>query len=379
MRRTAFPAKREAAFKNRKGRRGLMETRANYALIGIFTLAVIAGAFGFLIWFTGAEKQGGRVTYKIVFTGSITGLSKNGVVLFNGVPVGTVTKIDLMPQDPSRVYALVEVDGKVPVRADTKARLEYTGFTGVASVALTGGATDAPPLPTSPQEPGVIVADRSDFQDLIATARRIATEATDFFDKTNHLIDENSASITASVKNAEKFSNALAANSDGLKDFMGAIADVGKSIKPLTAKLDVLAGDADNVVKAINPDDVKTIVADFASLSAKLDKAADKVDGVLTNLNGFLATGDSKGAFGEVAEAAKSIKKAADDLDSRMKEIAANINRFTGSGLRQYEALAVDSRKTLEQINQAVRSIENNPQQFLFGKSPQVPEYSGAR
>ena len=115
------------------------------------------------------------------------------------------------------------------------------------------------------------------------------------------------------MKNAEKFSDALAANSDGLKDFMGAIADVGKSIKPLTAKLETLVGDADNVVK------------------------------------------------GEIAAAAKSIKKAADDLDSRMKEIAANINRFSGSGLRQYEALAVDGRKTLEQFNQAVRSLENNP------------------
>ncbi len=308
-----------------------METRANYALIGVFTLAVIAAAFGFVLWFSGAEKPGGRMPYKIIFAGSVSGLSDGGAVLFNGVRVGAVTKVDLLPQDPSRVDALIDVDAKVPVRADTKARLEYTGFTGVASVALTGGALDAPPLPTSLQKPGVIVADRSDFQDLVETARRVAIQASDFFTKTNHLIDDNSASITATMKNAEKFSDALAANSDGLKDLMGAIADVGKSIKPLTAKLDALAGDADNVVK------------------------------------------------GEVAAAAKSIKKAADDLDSRMKEIAANINRFSGSGLRQYEALAVDGRKTLEQFNQAVRSLENNPQQFLFGKSSQIPEYSGAR
>ena len=307
-----------------------METRANYALIGVFTLAVIAAAFGFVLWFSGAEKPGGRTTYKIIFTGSISGLSDGGVVLFNGVRVGSVTKIDLLPQDPSRVFALIDVDAKVPMRADTKARLEYTGFTGVASVALTGGALDAPPLPAT-QGPPVIVADRSDYQDLVETARRIAIQASEFFTKTNRLIDDNSASITASVKNAEKFSDALATNPEGLKDFMGAIADVGKSIKPLTAKLDALAGDAYNVVK------------------------------------------------GEVAAAAKSIKKAADDLDSRMKEIAANINRFSGSGLRQYEALAVDGRKTLEQFNQAVRSLENNPQQFLFGKSSQIPGYSGAR
>jgi phospholipid/cholesterol/gamma-HCH transport system substrate-binding protein len=274
-----------------------METRANYALIGVFTLMVIAAAFGFVLWFSGAEKPGGRTTYKIIFTGSISGLSEGGVVLFNGVRVGAVTKIDLLPQDPSRVFALIDVDAKVPVRADTKARLEYTGLTGVASVALTGGALDAPPLPAT-QGPAVIVADHSEYQDLVETARRVATQASEFFTKTNRLIDDNAASVTASLKNAEKFSDALAANSDGLKDF---------------------------------------------------------------------------------AAAAKAIKKAADDLDSQLKGVAAKINRFAGSGLRQYEALAVDGRKTLEQINQAIHSIESNPQQFLFGKSPQIPEYSGAR
>ena len=44
-----------------------------------------------------------------------------------------------MPQDPAHVYALISVDARVPMRADTKARLESSGFTGVQSVALSGG------------------------------------------------------------------------------------------------------------------------------------------------------------------------------------------------------------------------------------------------
>lgn len=283
-----------------------METRANYALIGVFTLAIIASAFAFVMWFSGGDKPGGRHTYKVVFVGSVSGLIRGAPVLFNGVRVGDVTVIDLEPKDPSHVFALVDVDGRVPIRADTKARLEATGLTGVASVALTGGAENAPPLPPGPKGgPGVIVADRSDFQDLLETARRIAGQASDFLDKSNKLLDSNSASISASVKNVEAFSDALAANAGGLKDLTGAIV--------------------------------------------------------------------------EIAATAKSVRRLADDFDVRLKEIAANLTRFTGQGLRQYEALAVDGRKTLEQINQAIRSIENNPQQFLFGKKQQIPEYSGAR
>lgn len=116
-----------------------METRANYALIGIFTLAVIASAFGFVLWFSGGDKSGGQRTYKIVFGGSVSGLLPGAPVRFNGVSVGDVTKIDFIPQDPGHVSALVEIDARVPIRVDTKARLEATGLTGVASIALSGG------------------------------------------------------------------------------------------------------------------------------------------------------------------------------------------------------------------------------------------------
>jgi len=357
-----------------------METRANYALIGGFTLAVIASSFLFVFWFSGSEKPAGRTIYKIVFNGSISGLQRGGRVLFDGVPVGEVKAIDLVPQDPSHVSALIEIDARVPVRTDTKARLEYTGFTGVASVALTGGDATAPVL-TGPsgKGPAVIFADRSDFQDLLETAQRIAGKASDFLDKSNKFIDDSSGPLNTSVKNIEKFSDALAANADGVKDFMASMSDIGKTIKPLAAKLQDLAQDSDTLVKAVDPEEVKSIVKDFAGLSAKLNAAADKVDTVLTNLNGLLATGDSKGMFGDISEAAKSIHRLADDLDVRIKEIAANLTHFTGAGLKQYEALAVDGRKTLEEINQAVRSIENNPTQFLFGKKgSSVPEYTSS-
>jgi phospholipid/cholesterol/gamma-HCH transport system substrate-binding protein len=33
-----------------------METRANFVLIGAFTLAVIAGAFLFVLWFSGLTR-----------------------------------------------------------------------------------------------------------------------------------------------------------------------------------------------------------------------------------------------------------------------------------------------------------------------------------
>lgn len=345
-----------------------METRANYAVIGAFTLAVVACAFAFVFWFSGAEKPSGLHVYKVVFNGSISGLATGNPVLFNGVRVGEVSKIDLMPEDPSQVYAIIGVDARVPVRTDTKVQLEYTGLTGSASVGLNGKSSSSPPMETSAAKPAVLHADRSDFQDLLQTAQRIAAKANDILDKGDSLISDASPSIKASVANVQKFSDALASNSAGVKDFMSAMADVGKSIKPLTVKLETLTTDTDNVVKAIDPKQVKQMVADFTGTAAKLNAAAAKVDGVLTNLNGFLSTTNSKGVFQEVADAAKSFKRLSDNTDMRTRELFVNLTKFSRDGLKQYEGLASDGRSAVTEMTRLIRSIEANPQQFLFGR-----------
>jgi len=353
-----------------------METRANYALIGVFTLAVIAAAFMFVLWFSGADKPSGRKTYQVVFNGSISGLSRGAWVLFNGLRVGEVTKMDLMP-DPSQVYALIDVDGRVPVKVDTKARLEYQGFTGVASVALEGGSPTAEPLQGAKENPPVIHADRSDFQNLVDSAQRLSAKFDTILDQTTIILDENRQPVARMIRNAEKFSDALASNSDGLKDLVATLSDVGKSARPLLARLEDLTKSADGVVKAVDPGEVRKIVEKAASLAARLDKAAEQLDPVLTSLNGALKSGDTKGLFNEIADAAKSIRKLADNLDVRTREMAVNINRFTGPGMRQYEALAAEGRKTIEDVGRAVRSLEKNPQQLIFGGKPSLPEYSG--
>src|SRR3954469_9921169 len=105
-----------------------METRANYALIGLFTIAVIAAAFGFVFWFSGSDTGQRRQPLRIVFSGSVSGLSKGSAVLFHGIRVGEVTETRLQPDDPRRVLAIIEVDRSTPVRTDTRARLEFSGL-----------------------------------------------------------------------------------------------------------------------------------------------------------------------------------------------------------------------------------------------------------
>jgi phospholipid/cholesterol/gamma-HCH transport system substrate-binding protein len=350
-----------------------METRANFALIGAFTLAVIAAAFGFVFWFSGPSKATRRAPLDIVFNGSVAGLVRGGGVTFNGLRVGEVKFIELNPANPSEVIAHVDVERLTPLKTDTRARLEYQGLTGVAVVALTGGAPDAPALaPPAGASAPLIHAENSQFQDLMVMAQRIGDKVTALSDRATKLLDDNSQSLSTTIKNVEKFSAALGENPEGLKELMAAVGDLGRAAKPMIANIQELAKDADAVVKAVNPGQVKTIVSNVESASGKLTTT-------LGSLSGFLDGNKGQGGsmFSDVSDAARSIKRVADNLDVRMKEISANIARFSNTGLKQYEALAVDGRKTLGDISRAVRSLESDPSQVIFGAKKKLPEYNG--
>ena len=315
-----------------------METRANYALVGGFTLAVLAAAFGFVWWFSGPSKNAARKSYDVLFTGSVSGLSNGASVLFNGLRVGGVSRLALAKDNPGEVIARIEVDKTTPIKADTKVRLEFTGLTGVASVALSGGSPGAPELETDEDKPRPILhADNSQFQDLVQTAQRIAGQADEMIGKLNKLVDDNAGTVASSLRNVNAFSEALATSIDSAK--------------------------------------MRSIVDNVQVASAKLGPVLDGA----SHLLGKGGDGETKSMFGDIGDAAKSIRKLADNLDTRTKELLANLNKFAGPGLRQYEALATDGRRTLDDISRAVRSLESNPSQLLWGAKPKVPEVSSTR
>src|ERR1700722_7932622 len=134
-----------------------METRANYVLIGSFTLAVIAAAFGFVLWFQSLHTTKARSPLRIVFEGPAAGLRNGGSVNFNGIRVGEVMSVKL--DNPRRVVALAMIENNTPIRKDTLVGLEFQGLTGVAAISLKGGEEAAPPVPLDEDGVPTLTAD----------------------------------------------------------------------------------------------------------------------------------------------------------------------------------------------------------------------------
>jgi len=207
-----------------------MEDRAKYVLIGLFTFAVILGAFGFVYWLHNSVGSKESASYRLIFDGSVTGLRIGAPVLFNGIRVGDVTDLRLT-KNPAEVAAMVTVDPATPVRKDTRVTLEYAGLTGIASVSLKGVLASAPPLPRKAGETPTLRAESNAGQDMSTAVRETLGKA-------NAVIAENQEAVHNAITNLETFSKALARNSDKLDKLVDDTTEAMVSFKQLGDHLD---------------------------------------------------------------------------------------------------------------------------------------------
>src|SRR5215510_1946330 len=238
-----------------------METRANYVLIGTFTLAVIAAAFGFVLWFQSLHTTKQRSPLRIIFEGPAAGLRNGGSVNFNGIRVGEVVSVKL--DNPRRVVALAMVENNAPIRKDTLVGLEFQGLTGVAAISLKGGEEAAPPVPLDEDGVPILTADPTKLQDVTEAIRGTLQNI-------NKLVAENQDSVKKSLKNLETFTTSLARNSERIDAVMAKVDGVMLKADSLMLGLNTLAGgkDGGELFQAVKS--IRELADDFDKRSGAL-------------------------------------------------------------------------------------------------------------
>ena len=156
-----------------------MRARRGEARFGIIwllsgTLLVLA-ALLLLARYPGIFRTG--TEYKAVFK-SVAGLNKGDEVRYGGLPVGSVTRMDIDPADPTRIIVAFRVKRSTPIRVDTKASITQVGFLGAPYLHLDPGSRVAAAVPPGSTLPTV---ENPSFQDAM---RRLA----EFFDRTDTLL-----------------------------------------------------------------------------------------------------------------------------------------------------------------------------------------------
>ena len=301
-----------------------MEHKANYTLIGAFTLAVIFGVFGFVYWFQSAGINGARAYYRVVFEGAVSGLSTGGAVLFNGIRVGEVTGVSLDPERPERVVADIAIQQGVPVRKDTRVGMQFQGLTGLASLALRGGSTDSPALSGTKENPAVLVAPAAATQDVTQTAR-------DVLGRLDQLLSDNQKALNTALANINTFTEALAKNATH----------------------------------------IDSTLANVDKFSAMLARNSDRIDKIVAGMQDL--TGGEDGKSGQINEAARSIRGLAQKLDERTAAVTEGLSDLADTGKKQLDSLSAQARRAIGTLDQTIKNIDKNPSRLLWGGEAAPP------
>jgi phospholipid/cholesterol/gamma-HCH transport system substrate-binding protein len=133
-------------------------------------------------------------------------------------------------------------------------------------------------------------------------------------------------------------------------------ADVTQAARDVLSRIDGLVSENETAMRT-SLHNIETVTTTLAQNSQRLDK-------VMAGLENLAGNGDNPGQIGEAAEA---IRKLADNLDKRTDEISTGLVRFSNSGLKEYEAFAVDGRRTLAELQKVLKNIDEHPSRLIFG------------
>lgn len=249
-----------------------METKANYVLIGAFTLATAAALLVFGLWAAKYSSERSWQEYQVVFTEPVTGLTEGSAVQYNGIGVGTVENLALDPRDPRRVIARLKLKTDVPVKIDTRAKLSITGLTGVPFIQLTGGSPRAQRLvDVDHRDAPVILTEASALQNIADTANRLVARLDEV------LSEQNVKRINDTLAHLDAATGAI---SDQRADLRALIVNARQASEQLNTTLATTNRTLDSVDRDL-VDKLPGLVSKLDATLAHLDSAADNANGIL--------------------------------------------------------------------------------------------------
>ncbi|HAU1604056.1 TPA: MCE family protein [Legionella pneumophila] len=278
-----------------------MESKTNYTIVGLVVLILTAGLLSAGLWLSVGFNQKEYTSYTVYLKESVSGLSIESPVKFNGVQVGYVKEIKLNKNDPRQVELLLNIEKSTPITTSTSATLISQGITGVTYVGLSAGSSDLTPLRKMPGEPYPVIPSKpSLLNQLDAVLKEVAENVGAVSEKAQLIFnEENADNVRKSLANIERITEIIADNgqsiNSSLTNFDVFIANMAKAskqfpqlIKDLKAGISKFKSLADNM-SAAGKDVSKTMIAGKNTIDQISQQAIPPAVILLRRLNAISA------------------------------------------------------------------------------------------
>jgi phospholipid/cholesterol/gamma-HCH transport system substrate-binding protein len=250
-----------------------------------------------LLWLGGAQYAEEYAYYQTSFTGAVTGLGTGTPVRYNGISVGTVSKLNFDPNDPKKVIVIMQLDPSLNVHADSVSSIASEGLTGGSYVEIDGGSKSSPILRPDPLGGYPVIRSKpSTLQELEQSAPQLLAKINGIADRLNDVLGDKNrqafAQTLANLRDAtavfsrhsadfDKIITNFSAASGGLNKDLADLHKVLANADVTTQKLNHLTDDTDS---AVNDAQISQLMGQARELVHSLTRLSDQLEHEPTSL-----------------------------------------------------------------------------------------------
>ena len=272
-----------------------LQGKRERALVGLFVFVATGLLVVTLFSLTGVFGRSEPI-YRAYFKDA-GGLGPGSEVRYaGGPPVGRVVSVRSDPQNPTRMEVRFRVDGEVPVKTDSKAKVSSLGALGDHFLGIVPGSVAAPRATS-----GTVLAamDYASFDDFTAKINDLAPEATvvlqnlnarimelhETIQRVNGLLDaKNRANIASSLADVRGM---LAEDRPVLRSTLNNLNGGSAKLAPLLEDFKKTVNQADTTLSHIdatlmeNRPDLRQAVVQMRITLSSASSLADQLNGIL--------------------------------------------------------------------------------------------------
>ncbi len=296
-----------------------METRFNYTMVGAFVVVLGLALIIIALWLSVGLRHENYKLYGTYMHESVSGLSINSPVKFNGVAVGYVSDIKLSKRHPQSVLLLLKIKAGTPIIKGTKSTLKVQGLTGLAYVSVSGGKLGSKPIKAKAGERYPMIQSKPSFYaHLDDTLEQVSSALQSLLSK------ENQENLQETLKNLQQVTTVLSKNSVALDKSIG---------------------------------DASVILDNTAKASKEFPQLVNQVQ-------------ISAKSFQDMS---KSITDTSNQVNATMRDVRIGVQAFTDQALPEGVLAMGDLKQLLVSLQHLNRTLEQDPSVLLRGKKPLPP------
>lgn len=305
------------------------EVKVGLFVVGAVVLLVLALVFvGGLNVF---QRPRNIYTLHTHFAG---GVEAGAPVRYAGIKIGRVESTAFDPKDPTRAVITISVDTGTPVRTDSYAEVSSLGLLGENYVEIYPGSTQAGLLPSGSE---IRVEEAVRWAELVNRFGGATEEA------------------KALLSDARPRVNQVLDNMKDLTDEQNR-----QRVRNVLAHMDQILTDSQPRVK--------TVLANFESSSAKIDKFMDEIKVTRQNLDELLKNWSGL-AGGDQAEVQLTLQKLRDTL-ARAEDTMVEVQEVLKSNRENLDVTLENIRLSTENIREITDTVKQRPSSLVWSKNP---------